>query len=334
MKRDLLPASSHEELPHLPDDVVVEILFYAFPAVGECNLDTKRACRARLTSPRIKSLIDRYLFGPVRKLSHDVLCILDDRNAPLFHGLKKLKLFETCPLLSERTLKSMTGLESLTLFSSDHAGDEIVQALTNLRKLVLYSYESISCLQADKKHVTLKSLRMLTRLETLVVMGRRTIHDESIAPLHQLRHLHVGYVPIEGYCFASLTRLERLYLNNTNVKEENLGSLVHLKRLGLGCNKFLTDNSLSTLTGLVNLTLENGEISGDALLPFRDTLEVIKLDYRSIVEWHSLKECRNLKEVHLDGFEQMRADETREFLEKERGIKFIPIFPGVCSYIH
>lgn len=334
MKR-ATPPHKEEELPFLPDDVVLEILLYAFHGVGEDTTVTTNACRARRTSPRIRNLIDTHLFGKVRKLSHDVLYyLINEKNLLLFYGLKKLKVFERCPRLNESTLMQMTSLESLTLFSSDRVGDRSIQALTNLRRLILYAYDGSNIGEGEKKHITEKSLCMLTRLDTLIVCSRTTITDKCIALLPQLRRLDLRRVPIEGDCFTSLTRLERLYISRTNVKEDSLKSLVRLRRLSLDNNKALTNKSLSALTGLVKLNLAGDEdrFSDAVLQPFKDTLEVIKLDYHSRVNWASLKECANLKEVHLEYFEhQMKTAETQENIEKERGIKFLQT--PFCPYL-
>lgn len=334
MKRPNEEHFLNEEAICLPDDVIVEILLYAFPRLQADIGDVRSAFRARRTSPRMRDLIDTHLIGSLKQVSFPVSAQLNDKNVLFFHGLRELKV-RVSSTISKGVLSQMTGLESLRL-DSRRIGDDTIQALTNLRKLKLICYDSIHGQYIGRSgpyEVTHRSLSKLTRLEVLKVRHRERITDKDIACVQTLKYLQVLDVnngQINGDCFASLTNLERLSLIHcSNVKEDSLKSLTQLKSLHLaGDNVLLRNRSFSTLKNITYFGLEhNQRLSSSALQSFVDTLEEIKLDSITNIELEILTTCPKLKVVNLDYNYYCNHGSTylkrvREILQDEKGVKF------------
>ena len=250
-----------EELEFLPDDVMGEILRFAYHEVGVGAQKTGDAAKARRASKRMRELVDKYLFLPVKELGGDVLYNIDDEGLSLFKGLEKLCLsWYTCSKLTEQGVAKMVQLKDLSI-STTHIPwtGECFQRMTSLTKLEIGGH------YGDAKELLFMDgcFKPLVSLEELVLEGYNGVEDFQIEALPHLKRLTLRRNGlISGKCFLALTQLETLIIEKPYkvMEAEVFRSLsLSLTRLELKGASGITDEVLAGMASLRVLKLKKGK---------------------------------------------------------------------------
>ena len=324
------------DLEHLPDDVMGEILLFAFPEVGISYQMTRRAAKHRRVSLRMRNLIDLYLFAPVQELTPEVLDYVDDEGLSLFSGLKRMNLRWSIAF-TEKGLAKMTRLEQLFVHSVPPSLFEGCRALTNLQRLQISTLEippdnqSWLAMMTNLINLELRSvggiddegIQQLPQLKSLTLKENRCISGTSFVFLTQLEVLIIekqfskmkasvfdnlsttlrtlelsGKSGITNETLAKMTFLTSLRLEKkTGVSDEGLITLNHLRSLSLVSDLNITEKGLSGMSKLISLSLiHNKAITINGLLPFKSSLRNLKL-FKTLIDVESLSGFTKLKTV-------------------------------------
>lgn len=256
MKRGL-PADgallSLTEFENLPDDVVLEILRHALDNVSNSLEQLKAALDIRMTSVRLRDLIDFEILGKVSELSAEVSSVMNDEMIALFTGLRRIDtLYIEAYNITESFYASFTRLEFLRVRQYDITDDALRQ-LTTLRTLEFQEVDTLS------EFISNRGIETLTNLTTLRLDRDTFIDDDGLLPLAPfLEDLTLIGTSIEGECFRSMTRLVSLRLDMAcSIYEYNLSYVAPtLEFLSVsGYNSLFTLRSFDTMTRLVELSV-------------------------------------------------------------------------------
>jgi len=150
-------------LESLPMELLIMVLEYAYPRLGESKYKTYDALEARKTSFRVADAI-AYLCSKVKRLYYTVMEeTLDDKTIVLFNGLENLRL-DYKSNVTQHALPKMTSLENLIL-DMYKISDDVLRQMTWLKGLALLHCGDIS----DKGIETLSRLQSLSWLRIEIV---------------------------------------------------------------------------------------------------------------------------------------------------------------------
>ena len=298
------PVEEEEEitidiLESLPMELLIMVLEYAYPRLGESKSETYAAIEARKTSFRVADAI-AYLCSKVKRLSYKVVEeTLNDETIVLFNGLEKLRL-DWKTKVTRYALPKMTSLENLILDMYE-ISDDVLRQMTWLKKLTLFfcgaitdkGIETLSRLQSlsirgESSLITKQGFCVLApHLKELSLFSTPQLRDADIACLSKLTKLALYHgtdgIRVSGTSFSSFPLLETLMIEaNLNVGDEQLGLLAnHLKVLVFDWNKRITDRGLALMTNLESLSLQGDSLVSDESLRTLTRLRTLNLGNRN-----------------------------------------------------
>ena len=118
----------------LPQDMVLVILHHTLGNTGKLLEQFKAALKIRMTSVRLRNLIDVGVFGKVSKLSREVYDVIKDDLITFFPGLRRLECYKISEQITVRFFDSFTHLEYLQT-KQDTLTDVALRRLTTLHTL-------------------------------------------------------------------------------------------------------------------------------------------------------------------------------------------------------
>lgn len=278
----------------LPDEILAEILLFAYPEFEEHGRLLREVFIIRETSNKVKRVVDTFLIGRVTELVFESeLGCIDDTRLALFTSLKRLACHIDYTNFTDVGLLAVSNhLEYLSLCNSN-ISNETLGSLTNLRHLLLMAGEG------EERNICLSTLTLLEKLE----LENEDSDDAFLASLPNLRHLTVGEdSTICGHHFRFLIQLETLCLvGNTTIKDDALVSLSpSLRKLMIYCPynmTALTDRGLSQMTGLEELTLyDNPIITDEGILPLCN-IKILEVGPGSRITDRGISKMAGLKSI-------------------------------------
>lgn len=272
MKRGIEPGVlSLMAFESLPQDVVLEILHHALDDAGKSLKQFKAALEIRMTSVRLRNLIDVEVLGNVSELSYEVYGVINDELITFFSGLRRLECWQIKPQTTERFFDSFTRLEYLQT-RQDALNDVALRRLTTLHTLVLDESYSL--------HITGYGVETLTNLTTLHIARDSWNGDTGLLPLSPfLKHLTLMGSCIGGLSFASMSRLESLCIGAESRIDDSDLSLVGstLETLSLMRCFFVGGDCFTTMTRLGELFIQGDSYLLSKLPILSDTLTKLSL---------------------------------------------------------
>lgn len=272
MKRGIeAGALSLMEFESLPEDVVIEILRHALDDAGKSLMQFKVALKIRMTSVRLRNLIDVEVLGNVSELSREVYNVMNDELITFFPGLLRLECWYIRAKITERFFDSFTRLEYLET-RQDCLTNVALRRLTTLHTLTLEKSYSL--------RVTGYGVETLTNLTALHI-ARDSWNDDTgfllLSPF--LKHLTLMDRSIGGLSFSSMSRLESLSIGTESHIDDYDLSLVGptLETLSLLTCFFVGGNCFTTMTRLRELLIEGDSHVMSKLPILSDTLTKLSL---------------------------------------------------------
>jgi len=173
--------------------------------------------------------------------------------------LKKL-YFSFSPTVTDEAfphVAQITSLDTLELQYCDHITDEGTAKLANLKDLIRINFHG--CKITDKTIDMI--VRSMPKMVQLHLSDCANLTNKSIEMIKNLKNLTGLYmyrcetITADGWSMlSSIVDLRELYLNRTKVDDrtlENLGGLVHLRRLHFGVGEpVVTDKGVAHLANL------------------------------------------------------------------------------------
>ncbi|MGG4144368.1 SMI1/KNR4 family protein [Paenibacillus algorifonticola] len=155
------------------------------------------------------------------------------------------------------------------------------------------------------------ALSELAYLQELYLTGTSVVDISPLAKLPKLKKLAAENVPIVDFSpLAQCKSLRRLAVSNIN--GEQLRAICELEQLQeLSIQGFADEAAkqhiglLSKLKKLKSLELKQLELDDLAFAAAQFKLECLKLEHTSVVDMSAVSECRSLKELELNGCEQL-----------------------------
>ncbi|AYV83439.1 MAG: hypothetical protein Hyperionvirus7_10 [Hyperionvirus sp.] len=245
---------------------------------------------------------------------------ISPRSLLLMKNLTDLTLWHNIP--PAIYIKHLPMLKTLSLYAHNLMTDEHLLNLTNLTclKFMEQSYNldrqpgitdaglgklinlNHLRLDLDNDRITDDSIRKLSNLTYLLIIGNNHISDSSIENLKSLKKITLYLtINITGASLLKLPDLEELNLyQGVNITDDSLIFLTNLKALSLYIGVNISDRSLIYLTNLTHLCIcESREIT-DISLSKLINLETFMLSGYNKCTADSFKCLTGLKSLHLN----------------------------------
>ncbi|GAU77799.1 leucine-rich repeat domain-containing protein [Fusibacter sp. 3D3] len=225
--------------------------------------------------------------------------------------LMGIEYFENLELINFRgnqiaelgALKHLKKLNQLYIGSNRFNQIESLSGLTALKRLAI-----------DGNSITgsLEPLKALKHLELLNISYIKAKDITPILGLKTLKYLYLqGPTTAEVSAIQTMTNLEDLYLDNTNLKGgyDFLGKMPNLKHLNLSQNNLSEIKFVTTLTNLEGLDVKENQIT--AISPILEAeaqkevasscMKYLKIDHNKIQSIEGLNTLKELKRLMLTG---------------------------------
>lgn len=290
----------------LPDEMVSEILRYVLHDVGNSFEQFKAAVEMRMTSVRLRNLIDFGILGSVSGLSDELYAEVDDNLISFFPGLRSLTCYSIETQTTVRFFDSFTRLELLFVSPEDNLTDMALRRLTTLRTLVFNADRDEERRRKRRDYISNHGIETLTNLTSLGLDSDSWIDDTGILPSAPfLESLSLRGMSVGGSSFASMTRLRELSLGRETRINDDAISLVAptLESLTVDGSPFI-GKSFIGMTQLRELSARNFFFAWSYLPSLAGRLTKLTLDNVDIDDEddpYAILNLTRLNELTLDG---------------------------------
>jgi len=217
-------------------------------------------------------------------------------------SLVRLKEINLCCNLNvtDKILKHLTNITSLSLKFNNTITDSSLKYLTNITKL--FSNELI----------TDNSLKYLTKINDLTLHDNKLISDESISCLTNITRLSIiGCELVTDMSVKKLINMTNIYLNNNNnITCASLKYLTNLKKMRFDDHK-MDDKNLSKLTSLKSLQLDYGPNILGKSIRCLTRLEFLSLNMNGDIMTEDILKLTNLRKLYLENCYQIEKDKIK-----------------------